>query len=671
MSNSPRLCWTLALCLCALVGCGQAVPGGAMLKAGAQAAAASWDPNSTAMGDCPNFAQASNGRMMTVVSRETGRGAKAGALLELYYPHYSTDQLWDSYVGVSSGNKTQWAHDMHLVGQAMAPDTGRISSQFTAPGLALSIEDAVDPAHDVHLRHVTVTNQGPKPLSGAALTAYAFFTLNTLPGGDRLHYDPKARALVQSDQGVAMALAADVAPDAWQCGYANLPAGSAKDARQAAESNHLDDNNAAGPMVTGVNGAMRLPLPVLAPGASATLTLAYGAGSDEATALASAQGGLADGWQNVTGRDARYWGDWLSASRMPAGLDADALAVYRRALVTMGQLQADNGAVLAAATNTSPLYRFVWPRDGSLTSLALAQAGHVDRAKAFFEFCEHLQRGDGGFAVNYFPDGSRPLWEFGVSGDEHDEAGLFAWGIGQLTDATGDAGWGAARWPAVRKACDFLLTQQTGTGLLTTCRDLWELDTDGSWTFSNAAAWAGLQAGAKLARQAGDQPTAGRYDEAAQRLAAAINTRLVADGHFARGERKGAPDPTLELANLALGKTWLGLVPDNDPRLVSLAAQAEQRLTTPSGGVRRHEGDHYYGGQPWPVTTGWMALSQLGRGDVAGARNRFNVMTRYAKSTDSLMLGEQYDEGTHHWVSAFPLTWSEATYVRTALELGR
>ena len=44
-------------------------------------------------------------------------------------------------------------------------------------------------------------------------------------------------------------------------------------------------------------------------------------------------------------------------------------------------------------------------------------------------------------------------------------------------------------------------------------------------------------------------------------------------------------------------------------------------------------------------------------------------MTRYAAQTDSYQLGEQYDERTKQWVSAFPLAWSEAAYVRTALAL--
>ena len=56
----------------------------------------SWEPISAALGNPPNFAALGNGSAMSVVSREWGRGAKAGALVELYYPHYDADNLWDS-----------------------------------------------------------------------------------------------------------------------------------------------------------------------------------------------------------------------------------------------------------------------------------------------------------------------------------------------------------------------------------------------------------------------------------------------------------------------------------------------------------------------------------------------------------------------------------------------
>lgn len=619
-------------------------------------------------GDSPNFAQMSNGTLMTVVSRDFGRGAKPGALVELYYPLYARDNLWDSYVGVTTQGKLRWAHDLKLVGQSLVPDTGIAVSTFDGPGYRLRISDLVRPGHNAHVRRVSLTNTSERPLTDLSTTCYAFFTLNNLPGGDRLRYDRATGALVQTDQGISVALASDRPTDAWQCGNANLPLGAKQDARLAAEQGHLQGNERAETAVSGVNGALRQSLPDLAPGATVELSYAIGAAQAEGQALGEARAALGAGWAALCDEEAARWASVLASARMPE-MPAMARAVYRRAVIALKQHEAANGAVIAAPTNMSPAYRLAWPRDGSINALTMLDLGFEHEAKAFFEFIERMQKPTGGWAINFFPDGSSPLWDFGANGNEHDQVGMFAWGVERVFEKTGDTAWMAERFPAVRKACDFLMSQQEETGLLSRCRDLWELNTDGTWTYTNAAAWAGLTAGAAMAERLGHAAEATTYRQAADRLHHAMETRLVANGSFARGLRKGGLDTSSEVANLALGSEWFGAFSDSDPRMRATAERIAARLATPRGGIRRYEGDRYYDGQPWPVATGWLALYRLSVGDRAGAQALFDVMTRYAYQTEALMLGEQYDEQQGRWVSAFPLAWSESTYLKVAQQL--
>lgn len=655
-----------------LAACGSPAPGLAGPGTGTVGAS---DIISTVTGDPPNFAQMANGSLMTVVSRDYGRGAEAGALVEFYYPHQSTDQLWDSYVGVRIAGDLRWAHELTLLGQRILPDTGQVESVFSGVGggttFELVIDDLVLPRSDVHVRHVRLIDTGRAPLTGAALDDYSYFMLDSWPWGDKLSFSPATRTFTQTDSGVAVAVSTDRPVTAWQCGLANLPLGDHEDARMAAEAGHLSDTTQSGPSPGGVNQVMESALPSLAPGQSADTTYAIGAGATADQAQAAAASALAGGWPAASAQDQSFWGQRLAAARMPQNLSGLELACYRRALITLWQHVADTGAILAAPTNLDPPYRFTWPRDGVFISLALLDAGDPLPAEHLFPFLERLQKPDGSWAVNYFPDGSKPLWDFGTRGNEHDQDGIFAWGAWQVYQKLGDRAWLAARWPAVEKACDFLVGQQQPDGLLSTCRDLWELSTDGTWTFSNAAAWAGLEAGAQMARTQGDGADAARFQAAADRLRTAIDTELVTGGgYFGRGLSGGRVDPTLEAANLALGSAWFGVVPDDDPKMVRTASLLARNLTSPWGGLRRNQGDTYYGGQPWPVTTGWLGLYRLSQGDRAGARQALDVMTRYAAQTNSLMLGEQFDEATGRWASAFPLAWSEATYVRLALALG-
>jgi glucoamylase len=365
--------------------------------------------------------------------------------------------------------------------------------------------------------------------------------------------------------------------------------------------------------------------------------------------------------------DADHWASQLARAALPKKLPEDARAVYRRALITILQHRVDNGAFLAGSTLTSPVYKLVWPRDGSKTAIDMLDAGFVPEAKAFFERLETMLLADGSFAVNYHPDASGPFFDFGRGGNENDQPGMLPWGVARILDATGDTLWTAERWPAVRRVVDHLLAI-TARGLVDPSRDLWELETGSSWTYANAAVVAGLEAAAKIARVAGASGDA--YEARAKRVRAAMDAELVtAQGWFGRGKKDGRVDARLEIANLALGRGGFAILDDRDPRVAGVGDAVAQRLVTPGGGVRRYDGDRYYGGQPWPVASAWLALHMLGRGERARAERLFGVMTAQARATDTLMLGEQFEETKKVWFSAVPLVWSEAAYLRTARAL--
>src|SRR3989338_374633 len=93
------------------------------------------------------------------------------------------------------------------------------------------------------------------------------------------------------------------------------------------------------------------------------------------------------------------------------------------------------------------------------------------------------------------------------------------------------------------------------------------------------------------------------------------------------------------------------------------------------GGFARYEGDNYshVGGEstgnPWFVTTLWftqykiaIASSLFDLGEVA---KDIELVAKFAKSG---MLSEQLNPLTGEPLSASPLTWSHAEYVRTVIE---
>lgn len=666
----------LALGLVGLVACSAAADNGA-----SSANAVSWEPISSALGNPPNFAQMGNGSLMSVVSRAAGanvtrgmgdgRGANAGALVELYWPHYTADNLWDSYVGIRwQGQKLRWAQQLPLTGQRVVADTGVTVTEMADDTVGISIEDVVRPGHDAHLRHVTVTNKGTTALQNVDLAFYAYYTLGNFPEGDTIRFDAASGAFVQSDPGnhAAVATIADRAPTLGHCGHVFIPWGNESDARMAAEGDSL--HPCAGPQgagVGGVNGTLLHSLATIQPGQSADITYAIGMAADEATALATAQDAVHTGFDAAKKEDADRWAADLARAHQPANLPADAVDVYRRAIITILQHKVDNGAFIAASTLTSPVYRLIWPRDGSKTAIDMLEAGFTPEAKAFFELLETLLKPDGSFAINYNPDAKSAFFDFGASGDENDQPGMLPWGVDRVLTATNDTAWAAARWPAVQKVAEHLIAITNG-GLVAPSRDLWELETGGSWTYSNASAIAGLEAAARIAKATGHDGSA--YTAQAQVIRTTIGEKLVtSDGWFGRGFKNNAVDTRVEIANLALASGGFDILPDSDPRISKVGDLVEQRLSNPSGAVRRYEGDTYYGGQPWPVASAWLALHRLALGNRPKAEQLFNVMTAEARASDSLMLGEQFDESQQAWLSAVPLVWSEAAYIRTARAL--
>jgi GH15 family glucan-1,4-alpha-glucosidase len=103
----------------------------------------------------------------------------------------------------------------------------------------------------------------------------------------------------------------------------------------------------------------------------------------------------------------------------------------------------------------------------------------------------------------------------------------------------------------------------------------------------------------------------------------------------------------------------------------------KERLTvrTPVGGIARYEGDQYFKrgndvpGNPWFITTLWFTQYAIARAkndhDLDQARLDLNWVERNALRSG--ILSEQLNPYTREQISAAPLTWSHAEYIRTVI----
>lgn len=624
---------------------------------------------STMMGDSPNFSQIGNGSFLSVISRDYGRGAKAGAIVEFFYPYYSIDRLWDAYNGIYYDGQFKWVHDMKLIKQSIVPDSGIIISDFSDNKIRLTLKDVAVPKLDVLFRDVQITNTSGTQILDFKHFFYEYLRIKLL-GGDTLEYDKNNNCLIQYNDNIYFAIGTDYNADQWQCGLAlnympNILSKS-KDARVDSEDGKLNNNLST--KGYGVNGALRNNIGTLNPGQTIHITVYMAAGLSKDSALKALKFARSNPFSKYEAEEKSFWQTWLTRAKMPSA-DERTINVYRRALIVMKQSTCDNGAILAAPTKYNPPYKFTWPRDGTFISLAYMKNGYMEEAKKFFDFMAGVQKPDGGWCINYYAD-KRHFWDIGEN--EHDQVGTIPWGIHQYYLATKDINWLTAKWSTVRKACDFLINKSAPNHLIKESRDLWEEHMDKSWTYSNAAVYGGFAAAGEIADILGYQLEAKKYKEAAEAIKQAIYNILWINEreYFGKGLNLdiNLNDINVESANLALSYPF-NVFEANDPKMKSTADKIATTLSTPMGGIRRYSTDKYYDGQPWPVCTAWLGIYYNKLGDTVKAKKLLETVTNYAYMTDSLQLGEQFDESKRLWVSAFPLTWSEAQYVLGALEI--
>ncbi|MEZ0375169.1 MAG: hypothetical protein ACAI44_39145, partial [Candidatus Sericytochromatia bacterium] len=332
------------------------------------AVSAQREPVSLIVGDAPNFAASSNGDLLTVVSGPNGRGAKAGALVELYWPDMVDDNLWDAYSGVQYEGKFYWLHQFRLLSQQVLPDSDIVVSRFSSPDgrLEAELQDLVLRDRPVHMRQLKLTNRSAQPIKDLSVFFYAYFTAQVLPTGDACDYLPESGSMDHYQDKTHFVWGFDGPPAQFQCGGVKNFLTRAHDAMSDAEDGRLTGNSSAKAYIgLGVNEALAQPAISLAPGASHSSKVSIAAGSDRAMAQASLNAARGISFAAAASQNQAYWQQYLAQSTQPPGMDPEESAVYRRAQIVMKQHSVRTGAHLAAPTSTSPPYRFSWPRDGS------------------------------------------------------------------------------------------------------------------------------------------------------------------------------------------------------------------------------------------------------------------------------------------------------------------
>ncbi|MFC4601442.1 glycoside hydrolase family 15 protein [Cohnella hongkongensis] len=623
-----------------------------------------------------------NGRML-------GSLGRAGRLHRLWWPHIDHPQHVDLIrTGVRlGGERTVWFDEDDGRWErrfSYLPGTNITVAESSLPGFALTVRqhDFALPDKDALVRRYTFTNATDAELS-FRFVWHSSMHVNESGLYNTTMFDEANDALVHYHHRSFFAVSGSRDCAKFQCGHAG----------EAAESGEPNGSE----IDMQPDGALLWEFDRLAAGESAEIAVYIAAGADlrESLELLSfVKGESPEHWLRHT---ASYWREELRRAAPSPEAAPDVVELYERS-VLMFKLMADRetGSLLAAPEADERHercggYAYCWGRDAAFITTALDRCGLTDASRRFYEWTLRAQEADGSWQQRHYHDGSlAPSW-----GLQIDEGASILWGMWQHYETTRDEGFARTVWPAVRQGAEYLVSfLDPETGLPSPSIDLWE-ERNGEHTYSAAAVCGGIRAAASFARLAGDSESASNWETTASGIADAIVRRCwnEADGSFYRGlhlkvdERrfeqaleagqegsvaytsKGYPvyrlkyDRVVDISLLGVSVPFAVLPPEHE-YMTRLADTVEERLLSPTvGGIKRYEDDQYAGGNPWILTTLWLAQYRASAGQFEAARRLLRWATEHR--TETGLLPEQVDKSTGRPAWIVPLTWSHAMYVLT------
>ena len=368
----------------------------------------------------------------------------------------------------------------------------------------------------------------------------------------------------------------------------------------------------------------------------------------------------------------------------------DETSVWRQglALTLMAQVREPSigsanptGQILASLP--PGMWNRTWPRDMSYAIAALARTGFSEQAFDAISFV--LSGKAGGYVeevgsdylvsiTRYYGDGTEES-----DGDPEEEGpniefdgfGLFLWSLGIWAEGQDDLEVLEEHWPLIReKVADVLVgLVEPETGLLAADSSIWEVHWNGRqkhFTYTNAAAVAGLCAASRIAERYGDLSQAETYRDAAQGIRDAVLTHLLDPvtgaivGNLEEMDTGDALDgAVVEVIN------WGLISADSEMADTTLASLNALRLAADRGYFRNDDGG-WYDRQEWVFVNLRIATALRRMGRTSEADSLVHWVVQQSRANYD-MIAELYTDDEAAYAGAVPM----AGYGAGALALAR
>jgi GH15 family glucan-1,4-alpha-glucosidase len=388
----------------------------------------------------------------------------------------------------------------------------------------------------------------------------------------------------------------------------------------------------------------------------------------------------------------QHWIKWLAVGSNSLGkLEGQELDSTKKSLMVIKAHIDKRGGIIASCDSSiynygRDYYSYVWPRDGAYAIWPLIKLGYLDEPKKFFYFCRDIMNPDGYLMHKYQPDRAiGSTWHPLLHGKhkelaiQEDETAVVVFMLGEYYKHSHDEEFIRELYetfikPAGNFMSEFLDPQ---TNLPHATYDLWEEKFSTS-TYTTAVVYRSLLVAADFAEKLEFPDDAFHWKEAAAKIASNARTLyseergLYRKGFLLNQDGSIQNDDTLDISSIY--GVFKFEFPNSDELDNSVKAAENILLDrSPSGGSPRYEHDNYFAsdppfqGNPWFVTTLWLAQYYISIGEPDKARNYIKWTEDH--SYPSGVLAEQINPTNGESVSVAPLVWSHAELINTILDL--
>jgi len=625
---------------------------------------------------------------------------ETGLVHDFYYPYVGLDNLTTARssqhkIGVWADGEFHWTNDgtwIITVDFEANALVSRIRMQSDELGVTLDFTDFVDTEYNALIRRVTVTNERDTERD-IRLFMHQVFQISRAGRADTAMFVPDDDYILDYKGRCCLLIAGKFVNDGSFDQYAignyaiEGKAGTFKDAEDGELSNNAIEHG-------GVDSVLRFrhKTPAKSNFAVDYWIVAADSQSDAQVIHTKLKYYPIDNRIHIT-RD--HWRQWFKNSEKTlAKIPEDYREPVQKSMLIIKAHCDERGSILASGDSNifnfgRDYYCYCWPRDAAYAIWPLIRLGQFEEAKKFFLFARDTMHRDGYLMHKYQPDRAiGSTWHPLVHGRhkelaiQEDETAMVVYMLGEYYRASEDIIFIESFYDTFIAPCASFMTGfiDSATGLPHASYDLWEQKFLTS-TYTVCTVIAALETATELATALNHPDDAVRWQKAAEKISAGLDSLYHPDGYFRKGfllQEDGnlQYDDTLDASNF-YGPFMYAKLPLDDEKLKSTLVQTASRLqnTSPIGGVIRFENDGYflskaeYKGNPWIVCTEWLAQYYASVGEIDKAKEL--VQWALDRRMPSGVLSEQFDPDSGVAISVSPLVWSHAELINTILDISK